>query len=340
MRRSFLPFLVAVAVAACGGKSQSNTQVVPLPPEPKVAEPKPAEPEEPAEPPMPQGPIEVTLPAAKTEVKLVNAGKGKRAPIKLAPTAGAKQTTELALDFTGGQDGPPAAGGKRDQIAPTVLLAADVETQEVTPEGATRFQMTFSGVDTRDKAGQEINSAEFKSELESLIGATVVGTVAPNGSVGDLTLKVEKPDIKAVGALEFVRLSLLPMWPVLPTEPIGTGAKWTVTSTQNIAGKVEVKKVVSYELVGKKGNVWTIKGTAKITGEDQKLEEGAQLGSISGSGTTEVAFDQGRLIPTTKQVVATNFTITVTPPPEAPAGTQPVSIKFRIEQGNALTPKS
>lgn len=302
-------------------------------------------------PPVPKGPIEVTLPGAKVEVKLVNAGKGKKAKLALSPKAGAKQSTELLLDFTGGQDGPPETGGKRDEVAPTVLLVADAETQAVDDKGQSTFRFTVSGVDTRDKTGQKVSSEEFKAELASLIGATIAGTVDANGVASDIKLRIEKPDAKAGGALEFVRLSLLPMWPVLPTEAVGTGAKWTVTSTQKLADQVEVKKVVSYELLGKKGTAWSIKGTTKISGVDQEVQAvpgapPARLSNIAGEGSAEVTVNDGALLPTLKQSMKTGFSIKLDDPGGPATETSParspktIEIKFRIEQSNALTPKT
>ena len=340
MLRSFLPILVAVATA-CGGSPKSTTPPPTLPPDTKTEEAKPVveEPKKPEPPPVPQGPIEITLPAPKVEVKLVNGGKGKKTALKLTPKAGTKQSTELTLDFMGGQDGPPETGGKKEEVAPTVVLLADVETQDVAADGLAKFQFTVSGVDTRDKAGQKVGSAEFKAELASLVGATIGGSVGANGSASDLKLRIEKPDAKAGGALEFVKLSLMPMWPVLPTEPVAPGAKWTVTSTQKIADQLEIKKVVSYELVGKKGTAWTIKGTTKITGDEQNVQ-GAKLGTIAGDGVTEVTLNDGALLTAYKQNMATSFTITVTPPADAPAGSKEIVIKFHVDQANALVPKS
>jgi hypothetical protein len=340
MLRSFLPILVAVAVA-CGGKSKPTTPPPPLP-EPQAEAPKPAEPaapKAPEAPPVPQGPIEVTLSAPKVDVKVISGGKGKKAPLKLTPKAGTSAVGELSLDFAGGQDGPPETGGKKDEVAPTVVLVGNLETKDVAADGLATFQMTVSGVETRDKPGQKVSSADFKSELQTLIGATIGGSVGANGAASDLKLRIEKPDAKSAGALEFVKLSMMPMWPVLPTEPVAPGAKWTVTSSQKIADQLEIKKVVTYELVGKKGAAWTIKGSTKITGEEQTVQ-GAKLGAIAGEGVAEVTLTDGALMPANKQNMATNFTITVTPPPEAPAGSQPVVIKFHVEQANTLTPKT
>jgi hypothetical protein len=131
MRRSLLPFLIAAA--ACGGKQKSTTPPPPLP-ETK-AEAKPAEPpkeEKPKEekPPVPAGPVELTFEAPKVTVKLVNAGKGKKAALKLAPKAGDKQSLDLTLDFAGKQELPPEYGGKVEQVTPTIVLSTAIEAKE------------------------------------------------------------------------------------------------------------------------------------------------------------------------------------------------------------------
>lgn len=334
MRRSL--FVLLVATTACGGQQKPKDPPPPLP-EPKVEEAKkpdaPAEPDAPKEPPVPQGPLELTLPSPKSTVKLVSAGKGAKKALKLTPKAGLKQQVEVALDFTGGQDGPAEVGGKKDEVAPTVLLAADIETKEVAANGQAKFQLTISGVDAKDMAGSKTSGAEFKGEIQSLTGATIAGSVGSDGTSSDLTLRVEKPDAKTQGAMELIKVTLLPFWPVLPTEAIAPGAKWTVTSTQKIADQLEVTKVVSYELVAQKGAAWTIKGTTKISGVDQDLQ-GAKIGSIGGGGTTEHVATEGALVPATKQKQTTDFTITAGDP------TKPVLVKFHLEQTNALTPKS
>jgi len=341
MLRSILPILVAVATA-CGGSPKSTTPPPTLPPDHKTEEaanPVVEEPKKPEPPPVPQGPIEITLSAPTVEVKLVNGGKGKKTALKLTPKAGVKQSTELTLDFMGGQDGPPETGGKKEEVAPTVVLGADVETQDVAADGLAKFQFTVTSVDVRDKPGQKVGSAEFKSELGSLVGATIGGSVAANGSASDLKLRIEKPDAKSGGALEFVKLSMMPLWPVLPTEPVAPGAKWTVTTKQKIADQLDITKVVSYELVAKKGTAWTIKGSTKITGEEQNVQ-GAKLGAIGGDGVTEVTINDGALLAAYKQNMATSFTITVTPPAEAPPGSKEIVNKFPFSQAKALSPTS
>lgn len=338
MRRSLFVFLIA---AACGGSQKSTTPPPPLP-EPK-AETKPAEPpkedvaQEPQEPEVPQGPVDLTLPAPDVTVKLVSPGKGKRVALKHTSKAGDKQSVELTMDFAGKQTAPPELGGSSEQVAPTVVLLADVESKEVASDGATTFHMTISGVDARDVAGSQTPSAAFKDELLSLTGATIQGSVHPNGSTSDLVLHVEKPDAHTLGAMGLIKLSLMPLWPVLPAEKIGPGAKWTVTQTAKVADQLEVTQTTNYELVSKKGKVWTIKGTTKISGAEQEIgddNQKATFNGIGGSGTTEATINEGTLLPALKQSVKTDFTATAEPAPD-----KKVSLVFHLEQANAVTPK-
>ena len=193
--------------------------------------------------------------------------------------------------------------------------------------------MTISGVDARDVPGAKTPGAEFKQELLSLTGATIAGAVNANGSTSDLTLRVEKPDQNTLGAMGLLKLSLMPMWPVLPTEAIAPGAKWTVTQTAKVADRLEVTQTTDYQLVSKKGKAWVIKGTTKVTGTEQDIE-GAKFGGIGGTGSTEVTINEGALLHAAKQQVKTDFTATAEPAPN-----QKVSLVFHLEQANGITPK-
>lgn len=343
MRRILLGLLVVVG---CGGGSHKSTTPPPPLPEAK-AEPTPppaAKPDadKPAEPPPPAQPVEVTLAAPKVTVKLVKAGAGKKAALKLSPKAGDKARVEIAMDFAGKTTAPAELGGTQEQIAPTVVLGGELQTQDIGTDGATKFQVAVDNVDARDTAGAKTPADEFKKNLSSLNGMTIAGTVNGNGSTSDLTLRIEKPDAASKEALGLIHLSLLPMWPVMPTEPVGPGAKWTVTQTQKLADQLDVTQTTDYELVSHKGNDWVIKGTTKITGVDQDIGGGGpptKVGKIMGTGTTEATVSEGSLTPASKQHLETSFEATVNVPAQGDHPAQSVSLKFELKQGNAITSK-
>jgi hypothetical protein len=344
MRRILLGLLVVVG---CGGGSHHSTTPPPPLPEAK-AEPTPPpapKPEEtkPPEPPAPAEPVELTLAAPKVSVKLVKAGSGKKAALKLTPKAGDKARVEIAMDFAGKTTAPAELGGTQEQVAPTVVLGGELQTQDVGADGAAKFQVTVDNVDAKDAAGAKTPADEFKKNLTSLNGMTIGGTVNNNGSTSDLTLRIEKPDPASKEALSLIHLSLLPMWPVLPKEPVAPGAKWTVTTTQKLADQLDVTQTTDYELVSHKGNDWVIKGTTKITGADQDITAGGgpstKVGKIMGTGTTEATVSEGTLTPASKQHLETSFEATVNVPAQGDHPAQTVSLKFELKQGNAITSK-
>jgi hypothetical protein len=305
--------LLLVVAAACGGPKPRSTGV-PLPPD-HPAEPvagagsaadkpaaKPAEPAEPAPP--AQGPVEVTVPANKTTVKLVSPGKGKREPLKFSSKAGDKQQIELALDFAVKQaeNGKPAV----NQIYPTTVLGGEAETKSVDKDGTSTFALTVSSTDARDTPGSQIPLDKYKPALATLQGLVITSTLDAHGQGGDVGLKLDKAGEEAAGVLSLVTMAM-PPFPALPTEPVGIGAKWLATTTAKFAGKLEITQTTTYELVAHKGATWTVKGTTVVTGTDQE-NQGAKISGIKGTGTSEATLADGKLYPTTKSVLTTEFT--------------------------------
>jgi len=325
-RLSTLLFLVATA---CGGPSKP-VQLAPLPadkpaePAPPVADKQPPRPE--PEPPKPTGPAEVTVPANKVSVKLVTPGKGKRVAVRYSSKAGDKQQVEVAMDFAAKQTetGKPPA----DQIIPTIVLAGETETKSIDKDGNAAYALTVSSTDARDVAGSQVPAEKFKIILGSLAGLVITSTLNPNGSVGDLTMRIDRPTDMTAGALELLRMTF-PTFPVLPAEPIAVGAKWQATTTAKLADKLDVTQVTDYELVAHKGTTWTIKGTTKVTGTDQDVGDGAKITAIKGTGTTEATLADGALYPTTKASIETQFTAT-----DGKEG----KVDFALKVGGAVTP--
>ncbi|MEO8704922.1 MAG: hypothetical protein ABI867_33020 [Kofleriaceae bacterium] len=324
---------LVLLVAAC--TKSKGPPLAPLPPDnPPVAaapadaaKPDPAA-EKPARP-VPTGPLEVKVPAAKTTVKLVNAGKGKRAPLKLTAKVGNKQQVEIALDFALTQS---AGGQSQSDIVPTVVLAGDAEAKSVDKDGAAAYTLTINKTDARAVAGTAVPLDKFKEILASTNGLVFDGSVGANGATGDITMKLAKQGEASAQVLELVRLTL-PSWPALPTEPVGVGAKWQATTLTKLADRLDVTQVVDYELVAFANNTWTIKGTTKITGADQMMQ-GGKITKIAGKGTTEATLVDGKLYPNHKTAVEATFTASE---PDAKPGTPAATLDFNVKIAGAVT---
>ncbi|MEJ7602927.1 MAG: hypothetical protein WKG01_33875 [Kofleriaceae bacterium] len=283
----------------------------------------------PTPPPAPVGPLEATIPATSTTVKLVSAGKGKKEALKLTAKPGTKQDVEIALDFTLKQS---AGAQSAEEVVPTMVLGGSAETK--TAEGG-NFAHAFvvSKTDARETAGAKVPMDKFRAAVASLQGLEIAGSVGANGSTGAVTMKIEKQSEATAQAFELVRLTL-PAWPAFPVEAVGAGAKWKATTTTRIANRLEVDQVTDYELVSHKNGTWTIKGKTKITGKDQEMGTGAEkakVSKIAGAGTTEITLADGALYPSHKSSVQTTFTAS------DPTGAQ--TVDFAITVGSAITAK-
>ncbi len=288
---------------------------------------KPAEPPKP-EPPAEPKPIAMTISAPQVAVKLVSPGKGKRVPLRYSAKTGAKQQVELAIDF--GADSAIGTEPPKKQVFPTVVLVGDVEaTAADASSGKVDYSMKVVGTDAREVQGSDAPVAEIKQVLNTINGLVITSNVAPNGAHGETTMKLERGTPAAGETLELIRLTM-PPWPLLPAEPIGTGAKWQATVTTRLADQVDVTQITDYVLVSKKGTTWTIKGTTKVSGKDQEVSGGGKITGISGSGTSEATLVDGVLYPTFKSSLETKFSA-------SPAPDQKIQLAFRMS--GAATPK-
>lgn len=323
--------LLVASLVACGGGKSKQTNLAPLPadkPAEAKVEPKPAEP--PPKPPEALPPLEVKVEVPAVTIKLVNGGKGKKAPLKYTAKPGSKQQVEVVMSFA---QTASVDGQSDSQVVPTIVLAGEAETKAVDAAGKADYTLAVATTDARDVQGAAVPVDQFKVALASLAGLVISGSVEPNGTTAETLMRIEKPDRLSAGALDLIKITL-PAFPVLPKEPVGVGAKWQTTS-QNILRAapgdkgIEMTHVTNYELVKREGAAWVIKSKTAVSGKDQEYK-GGKISKISGTGTSEIKLDDGALYPTTNASIETNLT--------ASEGAKSMQLAFKI--GGAITAKA
>lgn len=321
---SRLTIAALLLAAACGGKS-TPPPTTPLP-EDKPAEPVAKQEEPPAPEPAKIEPVEVAIEPTPVTVKLVNGGKGKKTKLVYAGKTGDKTPVELAFDFSQKAN---SAAENVEVISPTIVLLTDAETKAA---DATSIEYLFSlnGIDARDVPNQKMDAKTVKDQIGSLTGLTINNKIGTNGvASGNTQIRLEKGDAAGKQVVDLVRTAM-PTWPALPAEPVGVGATWTATSTATLMGQLDIKQETTYQLVARKGNTSTIKGTIKITGTDIEKAP-VKISEIKGGGTTEATLTDGAL-PQFKTVVDTSFKLTDL--------TKNESGTIGVKVGTAITPKA
>ncbi len=304
MSRFSMVFLAAAV--ACGGSKKPVDNPI-LPPDQtaaakpdEAAKPDPEPVKAPEKAPEPMKPADVSLPLGDTTVKLVDAGKGKKAKLAFAPKADAKQHVEIAMDFRAKQD-------SEDDISPTMILGGDATVKGGT-NGSYAVQLAVTTADAKDVAGVEA------ARREAPAGAGLARRHddrrrgrAVDGTTKELALHIDKPDQMTGSALQLLGLAW-PEWVALSAEAIGGGAKWVGTPKTHHAEKLEVTRVTSYELTAHTGNAWTVKETVKVTGADQDVD-GTKATNIAGSGSGQLTIADGAIYPSGTTQGETHFTV-------------------------------
>jgi len=245
--------------------------------------------------------------------------------VRYSARPGARQTVEVAMDFTGRQD-------TEEATAPTIVLTCDARAGAVDKDGAADITLTVTGADARPVAGSDRTPQDLKPALAGLTGLTIAGKRGANGAAGEVTLRLAHPPASDDDALGLIR-ETLPVLPVLPTQPVGVGAKWQSTTAARVADKLDVTQVTDYEVIAHDGASWTIRGTTRVSGKDQKIDS-ATISAISGTGTSETTIADGAVYPAHKEQLETRFTAT---DPESADPSKP--IQFTIKVGGTVTPK-
>ncbi|HEX3760855.1 MAG TPA: hypothetical protein VHW23_19285, partial [Kofleriaceae bacterium] len=238
--------LIVAAVAAC---SSPKPPSAPQPSESRAAA-RPAQAaaqpaDGAAKPGMPSGPVELKIPPAQATVKLVSDGTGQKQQLRYSARPGAKQTVEVAMDFTGRQD-------TEEAVAPTIVLICDAQTGTVDKDGTADYTLTVTGTDARSVPGAARSPDELKPALGALAGLTIAGKRGASGAAGEVTIRLDHPPDRAGDALGLIR-EAFPSLPVLPVQPVGVGAKWQATTAARIADKLDVTQVTDYEVVAHDG---------------------------------------------------------------------------------------
>ncbi len=326
--------LLVVLAAACA-HAQQTANPPPLPPDQgsaadedgsgsgsAVAAVTPPPKPEPPQPP-PKVPHDAALPAPVPTLKLVSAGAGKKTKLVIAGVAGAKQGVDVAIDFGARQ-------GSADQTLPAIVLHGDLEV--LAAGAANTYKLTAAQVEAKD-VPNETRPPQFDQAVAALAGLVITGDVAANGTPGAIKIHHDAADLNTSGIIEAVIApGFLSPWPVLPDQPIGPGAKWTVTTPRKFRDRLEYIETTDYELVSAGKGGMEIKAASKLAGPEQELD-GAKVTAVSGSGTYHVTMTNG-LLGTSHADIKLGFTASA---PQGPGANETLTFEFRFSSD--ITPR-
>ena len=247
--------------------------------------------------------------AAPPAVEVLDAGKGKKEAIILAPKAGdtVRQTLDLELQQEMSSFGTVVMPGMR-------LTSVD-RIEEVRPDGSFVATAEVVSADWYEVAGSTLSVDDVRAQSPAeLVGTRQRVEVDRFGRVTSLTEDGGKVPSPAAGVSDGV------VWPEVP---VGVGASWRVVSELE-SGGVRAVQSVTYTLVSRRRDEVVVDAVVTQTADPQQISNQGMTFDVvafSGEGSGRVTLDLGRRIPITSTF---DLAVTVGLAPVAQDGERPV----------------
>jgi hypothetical protein len=178
---------------------------------------------------------------------------------------------------------------------PTMQMDGDVVYADRAADGTLPFTFTTTKLAYLDTPGAVVTAAEMNEKLKG-VTLTVQGKLAPNGHVGDLSMKVDGASEPIQHGLENLKSTYSEMVPELPIVAVGPGAHWQRIAKITDNG-VDATQTMDFTLVDVQGSHVTLKTAIKIDAKPQHIEKiDAELKRFTGQGTYDAALDLSRMV--------------------------------------------
>ena len=246
-------------------------------------------------------------PAAKSPVKLLDAGSEPRTVLRLHPAAGDKQAVTMTMKM--GMD--MSAAGKQMPATdlPAMIMSMDVAVKDIATDGDITYEMVFNNADIA--AGiitLPAVATAMKTGLASINGMTGTGKMSNCGIVKSVEMKMPATAAPQISqTLDQMKDSFSSSATPLPEEAVGPGAKWEYKTRLKSQG-MNIDQTITCELVSVDGDVLNLHSTLTQNAANQKISNPAMPGlkmdltKMTGNGTITTVLDLGKLMPQTATV--------------------------------------
>ena len=273
---------LVIALTACTadpyatkGAPEAAAEPAKAAPEAK-AEPEPEAKAEPEPKPKPEAkPAAAPAKQVQETVVLAEAGAEPRQALAWQPKG--TQTLTLVIDMALGMTMPNK--DVPSTVIPSIASELEVRTLDTGDKVQLQWRIGKSGVGEFDNVSPDVVKAVGQAafELEKAKGAI---ETTPQGLARKVAIDAKgltNPTLRPT--LTAVEQSFVQLFPALPADPVGKGARWTATTEGFVSG-FPIKQEATYTLKSRKGNIATL--AVELTQTDR--DEG-HLIQTKGNGT-------------------------------------------------------
>ncbi|MCW2812668.1 MAG: hypothetical protein JWN84_123 [Nocardioides sp.] len=222
-----------------------------------------------------------TAPGDRPLVEVLDAGSDERRVLSLTPDeATTSATASIAQQVV--RDEAPAAA------LPPITFPFETTT-EVADDGVVTATRTYAEPTVDPAQATAADERDLLPVLRELAGATSTLVVRPDGTTVEAS--------SGSDTLEQIDAQLRDLVPVLPTEAVGPGARWTATSVAEVDAAV-VDQVATYTLTSLEGDAYVVEVSIEQTYRRGEVE-GVEVRSGRGTVTARLEGTLGELLPDT-----------------------------------------
>jgi hypothetical protein len=276
---------------------------------------------------------------ASPKLSVTEAGGGAQNVLTYSASAGSTQKSEVSWNISIAMD---MGGMAFPMDVPEMKMGFLSSVQDASQSGVLRSQLELTSVKMAeaDTESSHPMAGQMVADMQNLVGVKFVNEWERSGR----SLSSDVKDAGKANADMVKELSgaLGESLVVFPTQPVGVGAKWTVTEDRSERG-VQVRKVTSYELLERTGT--QVKVRISISGEplsktvnSPELPPGTtgQLTEFKMTGGGTATYDLARILPLESSIkvqVATKMNVTGEGQTMALASTVVLGLGIRSESG-------
>lgn len=278
-------------------EAPSATEDSPQTDEPAAVDAAPEVPE------LPPALLQATTPPldAPPVIAVLDQGAEPRQALRWQLESGFEQTAQIKVGFT-----VTAVVMTLALSDPKYVVSLDLtqRVRKVGRDGTFRVSVSVDDATMHPAALRGDKRADqLKKALSAVKKSTGNYTMHPRGHVQDVRLDMaaKKASIRAHDLLDNLRWALVQMTPTFPEEPLGPGAKWTVSRSVRQGGML-VRQLTTLELVKRDGPQVVVKTQTRQTADEQpfvgpgKLEEMTLL-TLNGISAGTLTWELTQLTP-------------------------------------------
>lgn len=280
--------------------------------------------------------VSPTTTKAKPQVHIEDAGSGTKKSLRYRYQVG--DIAIARMDMKMGLKMQIGSGPENAVEMPTIGMKLKINAQEVLSNGNLKYEFAFDAIDIgNDVALPESAIDQLHRAFQGLVGIKGQAEVTSRGVTQKAEIKApDNAHPQVMQMIDNMQQQIHQFSVPLPEEPVGVGARWTVT-TQFETGGIFITNIYHYTLEQMENDVITMKVSLEQQAEPQNIKNPAlppgttvKLTKLQSSGSGHVVMNLAQLLPQSEISSTSTMNMHIQSGAQEQDMTQSISITIKL----------